>query len=238
MKPKNRPKISIIVPVLNEAHLIEPLLDSINKAAYSGNGFELLFVDGGSTDNTVNTIREYGGEVVHSEKGRARQMNRGVSEARGDIYYFLHADTLPAKGFDKAIRNAVTSGQDAGCFRMKFDSTSWFLGFLSWFTRFNYWLSRGGDQSLSVSRERFEDLKGFNEDYIIYEDLELIGRLYQQGRFTVLPAYVLTSARKYEKVGKLKLQYHFAVIHFKHYMGNSPEALYQYYERHISSASR
>lgn len=234
MKPKNSLKISIIIPVLNEAHLIQPLMAAVQKGASSADGFELLFVDGESTDNTVNRIKELGGRIVHSEKGRARQMNLGARTASGDIYYFLHADTVPPKGFDQAIRDAVTSGRNAGCFRMKFDSTSWFLGFFSWFTRFNYWLCRGGDQSLFISSKYFEELKGFNEDYIIYEDLEFINRLYRQRNFTVLPQYVLTSSRKYEKVGKFRLQYHFGVIHLKNYFGATPKALYDYYKRHIT----
>ena len=233
MKSRNNPQISIVIPVLNEAHLIQPLIDGIKKAASSVEDIELLFVDGGSTDATVDRIKECGRRVVLSEKGRARQMNRGAMEAGGDILYFLHADTAPPTGFDQAIRDAVNSGRVAGCFRMKFDSQSKFLRFFSWFTRFNFWLCRGGDQSLFISRKLFEDLNGFNEAYIIYEDLEFINRLYRQGKFSVLPQYVLTSSRKYEKVGKLKLQYHFGIIHLKNYLGSSPESLYEYYKRHI-----
>ena len=229
----NSNRISIIIPVLNEQDLIRPLFDRIQKAARSLDGIELLFVDGGSTDTTVNRIKDCGVRLVHSEKGRARQMNLGAREASGDIYYFLHADTLPPEGFDQAIRAAVSRGLDAGCFRMKFDSPSWFLVFFSWFTRFNHWLCRGGDQSLFIHRERFKELHGFNEDYLVYEDLEFINRLYRQGNFTVLPQYVLTSSRKYEKVGKFRLQYHFGVIHLKNYLGATPKALYDYYKRHI-----
>lgn len=233
----NKPKISVIVPVLNEEDWVPALCTAIKENSDSYPDLELLFVDGGSTDSTAKQIRDSGGRVISSPKGRARQMNTGAREAKGDILYFLHADTLPPNGFDKAIREAVGAGRDAGCFRMKFESPSRFLAFFSWFTRVNHWLCRGGDQSLFITRDRFEALSGFNEDYIIYEDLELIRRLYKKGGFTVLPGCVITSARKYQRVGKWKLQYHFTVIHLKNYLGASPEALYQYYKRHIETAN-
>lgn len=233
----NKPKISVIVPVLNEEDWVPTLCTAIKENIDSYPDLELLFVDGGSTDSTLVRVGNFGGSVIPSHKGRARQMNAGAKAAKGDILYFLHADTLPPKGFDQAIRGAVNAGRDAGCFRMKFDSPSRFLAFFSWFTRVNHWFCRGGDQSLFITRERFEALNGFNEDYIIYEDLELIGRLYNKGGFTVLPDYVITSARKYHRVGKWKLQYHFAVIHLKNYLGASPGALYQYYKRHIETAN-
>ncbi len=221
------------MPVLNEEDMIQPLFEAVKMTSTSYKDLELLFVDGGSTDNTATRIRDKGGRNIYAEKGRARQMNAGAKAAKGEALYFLHADTLPPKGFDQAIREAIARGKEAGCFRMKFDSSSKFLAFFSWFTRFNHWLCRGGDQSLFITRERFDAVSGFNEEYIIYEDVEFVGRLYREGSFVVLPHYVTTSARKYEKVGKWRLQYHFAIIHLKNYLGASPLALYQYYQRHI-----
>ena len=226
-------QISIIVPVLNEQDLVEPLWTAIQGAIASDGVLEVIFVDGGSSDETVAKAKNVGARVLHSAKGRARQMNLGAREAQGNILYFLHADTLPPRGFDRSIIQSVDAGRDAGCFRMKFNSNSRFLKFFSWFTKINHRLCRGGDQSLFISRERFESLGGFNEDYKVYEDLEFIGRLYQTGRFHILPDYVITSARKYDQVGKYRLQYHFAVIHLKNYLGSPPDALYAYYRRHI-----
>lgn len=231
----NPRRISVIVPVLNEQELVEPLEAAIRRATTSDGVLEIIYIDGGSSDHTVDRAKHLEARILQSEKGRARQMNTGARVARGDILYFLHADTLPPKGFDQAIISAVNDGMEAGCFRMKFDSNSWFLGFFAWFTRFNHWLCRGGDQSLFISQESFKDLGGFKENYLIYEDLEFIGRIYRKGQFKILPDYVVTSARKYDQVGKFRLQYHFAIIHLKNYLGASPETIYSYYKRHIHS---
>ena len=78
-------------------------------------------------------------------------------------------------------------------------------------------------------------MKGFNENYRVYEDSEFIGRLYKMTHFKVLRQRVITSARKYEQRGTVKLQFHFGVIHLKNLMGAGPDNLYKYYRRKIAS---
>lgn len=233
--------ISIIIPVLNEAENIGKLLRHINESVSKENIDEVIVVDGGSTDGTKNIVHRISQEfpltltLVSSAKGRAVQMNTGVNYASGRIYYFLHADSLPPKAFDQKIILASKNGSVAGCFRMKFDSSHPILKFSQWFTRFNYRFCRGGDQSLFIFKEVFNELKGFNESYAIYEDCEFINRIYDKHGFVVLTDYVVTSARKYDQNGAWKLQYHFAIIHLKKWTGASARQLHQYYERHIAS---
>ena len=235
MKPAANPHISIIVPVLNEEENIKTLHHHLKSQASAFKNVEILIVDGGSTDESREAAQENGLSVISSPKGRAIQMNRGAAMARAEILYFLHVDTLPPKRFDKRIRESVRSGYEAGCFRMRFDSASWFLRFFSWFSRINHPMCRGGDQSLFITKELFYRLGGFDESYTIYEDTEFISRIYRQGRFKIIPEYVVTSARKYEDKGALSLQYHFGVIHMKNWMGAGPNALYRYYKKNIGS---
>ena len=232
MKLSN-PRISIIIPVLNEEACILRVLQFLTKNSQPNNIEEILVIDGGSKDNTVKIIKEYGVTVIKSPRGRAKQMNFGAKNAKGDILYFLHVDTLPPRHFDESILQAVSDGHEVGCFQMRFDSDSRFLKFFAWFSRINHTVCRGGDQSLFITRELFFKAKGFNEDYIVYEDNEFIGRLYKKTYFKILPQRVQTSARRYEERGMVQLQYHFGMIHLNYYLGAGPEKLYQYYRRNI-----
>ncbi|MET6991345.1 TIGR04283 family arsenosugar biosynthesis glycosyltransferase [Sediminicola arcticus] len=226
-------KISIIIPVLNEAKHIGSLLKFLTTECNTSHVQEIIIVDGGSTDNTTTIAKEFDTILIYSEKGRAKQMNKGAKLATGSILYFLHADTYPPKNFDAHIMNTVVSGNPAGCFRLRFDSNNLLLKASGWFSRINLKICRGGDQSLFVTKELWDISKGFNEAFIIYEDNEFIGRLYKLGNFKVLPQTVITSARKYNKNGTIKLQYHFGVIHLIKLLGASPERLYRYYQKNI-----
>lgn len=233
MKENNPPKISIIIPVLNEEEALDHLLPYLQRQAANFKHLEVIVSDGGSSDNTISVAKKYDVSWIRSAKGRANQMNAGAKNATGQILYFLHADSLPPLHYDRVIIRAVNSGVHAGCFRLKFDVPNRFLAFFAWFTRFNFLLCRGGDQSLFISQSLFTTLGGFNEAYKIYEDNEFIGRIYREASFKVLPQEVITSARKYKTNGTVRLQYHFAMVHLKKFTGASPESLYAYYKKHV-----
>ncbi|MEN8799013.1 MAG: TIGR04283 family arsenosugar biosynthesis glycosyltransferase [Flavobacteriaceae bacterium] len=231
---KERKKLSIIIPVLNEEAYVGNILRYL-KTHCTSQVEEIIVVDGGSTDKTIAIAQKEGAKVLRSKPGRAVQLNFGAQNARGDILYFLHVDTFPPAHFEKAILNAVSEDYNAGCFQMRFDNNSRFLNFFAWFTRVNHRLCRGGDQSLFIDRELFDQSGGFDENFRVYEDTEFIIRISKSARFKILPQMVITSARKYEQIGMFRLQYHFGVIHLKHMFGAGPEQLHNYYQRHIAS---
>jgi len=224
--------LSIIIPVLNEEENLKVLLPYLKNN--SSGAIEIIVVDGGSSDASIKVAENESATVIRSEKGRARQMNAGAKGTSGDILYFLHADTFPPKGFDAVILHKVQQGNQAGCFKMRFDSTHWWLKLAGWFTQFNRRLCRGGDQSLFITKSLFNEIGGYDENYIIYEDNILIDELYKRNTFIVLQKAVTTSARRYEEKGVWRLQYHFWRIHLMKRLGHSPDRLYEYYKEFIA----
>ncbi|WP_445957994.1 TIGR04283 family arsenosugar biosynthesis glycosyltransferase [Yeosuana sp.] len=228
-------KISIIIPILNEAESIEKLINHLLKNSSEENISEIIIVDGGSSDGSQNIVSKFTNvKLLHSEKGRAIQMNSGARNASSSILYFLHADSFPPKGFDKFIVDEVTKGHLAGCFRMQFESNHWWLSIASWLTQFNWRMCRGGDQSQFITKDLFEDIGGYDERYFIYEDNILINALFARKQFVVINKKLRTSTRSYLKHGIWKLQYHFFIIHLKYWFGSSPIELYSYYKKHIA----
>lgn len=194
--------------------------------------FQTDHVDSFSTTLQVRAL-----SLINSKKGRAKQMNAGAKTATGNILYFLHADSFPPKDFDQLIIDEVEKGNEAGCFRMQFESTHWWLLLASWMTQFGWRACRGGDQSQFITRELFDAIGGYDETYIIYEDNILINELYARKEFVVIPKKLRTSARLYRQHGVWKLQYHFLTIYVKRWFGADADELYAYYLKHIKGCS-
>src|SRR3954454_22132405 len=109
--------ISIIIPAYNEEAQIAGTIAAVRTQGDTSHITEIIVADGGSRDKTIDVAKEAGAiAVINPTKGRAAQMNYGASIAKGDILYFLHADTLPVKDFTTDIINAVYNGFEAGCF--------------------------------------------------------------------------------------------------------------------------
>lgn len=222
--------LSIIIPTLNEEAGIGQLLTYLRQ--HISPTTEIILADGGSTDATTSIAKQAGVRVLEcAKKGRGPQMNEGAAAATGAILYFLHADTFPPAGFEQQLVSAAQTGVGSACFRLRFDDAHWFLRLNAWFTRFDVDAVRFGDQSLMVRREVFAQAAGFNENLLLLEDQEVIGRLRKYGRFVVLPGCVTTSARKYKKLGMYRLQGGYFLIYTLYRLGVSQKRLMQVYKK-------
>lgn len=224
--------VSIIIPTYNEAAGIGQLLVWLQQQATGETGLEIIVADGGSTDDTRALARQQGAQVLRCpRKGRAAQMNHAAHHARGELLYFLHADSFPPPGFVAELRLATAQGFGSGCYRLAFDHPHWFLRFSAWCTRLPLRLVRFGDQSLFVRRDLFAQVGGFREDLLLMEDQDLVVRLQARARFRLLPRTVTTSARKYLANGVFRLQGIFTGMAVLYWLGLPQPWLLRLYRR-------
>lgn len=227
----DRPFISVIIPTLNEEATIG---DTLRRLHVQQEPFEVLVVDGGSTDETHAIAQSLGASVLTADRGRAVQMNHGAERASGDVLLFLHADTLlPSNGLS-VIRQALSEPNvTAGTFRLQFDRPTPLLRFYAWCTRWPWVRLCFGDRGQFVRRSTFEAVGGY-PDWPMYEDLELAARLKKHGGFRFLDAAVTTSARRFQQHGPLRQQLRNVYLWTQYMAGTDPERVADLYRYHSS----
>lgn len=222
---------SVIIPTLNEADNMADLLRRLRTCG--GDQLkEIIVVDAGSQDKTIEIAKQEGAKIIQSQrKGRAPQMNLGAKEAAGDILYFVHGDTLPPECYMQSIEKALTEKYPVGCFRYQFKSNRKLLKVNAFFTRFKMIWCRGGDQSLFIRKDIFEELQGYREDYQIMEDFEFILRVRKVYPFKIIPKDMLVSARKYDENSYLRVQIANLIVFNMFRLGYSQDAMVRMYRR-------
>jgi rSAM/selenodomain-associated transferase 2 len=219
-------KISIVIPTYNEAGCLARTLAAARDLP---GDFEILVVDGGSTDATVRIAAEMGIEVVEAPRGRAAQMNHGAARARGEVLLFVHADTLLPQDAHARIESALRDPQVlGGCFRLSFDRPHPMLRVYAFFTRFPCRLFHYGDQAFFVRADAFRKLDGYRA-YPIMEDLDFWLRMVRAGKVAVLGAPVVTSARRYSRHGAVRQQLLNLTLVVLFFLGVSPFTLTRFY---------
>ncbi len=225
----SRPSVSVIIPTLNEEkHICQTL-----SAVKSDGRAEIIVVDGGSSDRTIEILRANGVDVIYSSRGRSGQMNAGAGHASGEILLFLHADTLlPADWYDHVIHAFDSPDVGGGAFLLRIDANLPGLRLIEILANFR---SRRmqmpyGDQAIFLRKETFERIGGFPQISLL-EDLELVRKLRQLGRLKILPAAVLTSARRWQNCGVLRTTAVNQLVILGHILGIPIDNLARFYKR-------
>tara|TARA_R110002124_G_scaffold48026_4_gene142182 strand:+ start:1532 stop:2239 length:708 start_codon:yes stop_codon:yes gene_type:complete len=228
--------ISIIIPTYNEEKTIPDLLDHLSKGIVNLRDAEILVVDGGSSDRTVEVASGLGFRCFLSDrKGRAAQMNVGAEDAKGDILYFVHADTFPPASFVDDINQALSEGFKSGCYRYQFDRyPNPLLKINAYCTRFDRIMCRGGDQTLFITRNLFNKLGGFREDFSIMEDYDLIQKIQKVTTFKIIQKDATVSSRKYDENGYFKVQIANLIIFLMYFTNVSQEQMVHVYQSLIN----
>ncbi len=219
-------KISVIIPAYNEAACLDRTLQAVSRLK---GDFELLVVDGSSTDETSAIARRCGARVLTARRSRAAQMNVGAEHARGDVLLFLHADTfLPEEAYDQVTRTLADPNVAGGCFRLGFDQHTPGLRFSAFVTRFSFPLFHFGDSAYFVRATAFRQLGGYRS-YPIMEDIDLWLRLRKRHRLVVLESSVVTSARRFIRYGVFRQQCRGICLLLLFLLGVHPTRLKRFY---------
>ena len=218
-------KVSIIMPVLNEAELIVDRLVQL-KNSQSGD-YEIIVVDGGSDDATVESAQGVADQLVQSSRGRANQMNTGAAHARGEVFLFLHADTsLPAG----AINLLATANHPWGRFDVRLSGEHFMFRLIERMMNFRSRLTgvATGDQAIFVSRALFNKVGGFPEIELM-EDVALSKILRRHAQPLCIRQRVTTSSRRWRQHGIVKTIMLMWWLRLLYFIGVSPARLAQMY---------
>lgn len=196
-----RMRLSIVIPTLEEAQGIAATLETLQ--ALRANGHEVIVVDGGSADATIELSQPFADRAIVAATGRSRQMNEGAKIATGDILLFLHADSLlPADAAD-AIAAALDSGHRWGRFDVTISGGARTLSLVARMMNLrSRWTGIAtGDQGIFVERKLFAEIGGY-PDIPLMEDIALSKALKRNGgRPACLRARIVTSGRRWERLG-------------------------------------
>lgn len=223
------PKLSVVIPTLNEAATLPATLARVQAAK----SVEIVVADGGSDDATAAIAAAAGARVVCAPRGRAQQMNAGAAQATGAVLLFLHADVLLPEDYGDWIERLLAApGTIAGAFELAIALPDWRF---RWLERSANWRSRWlrmpyGDQGLFLRAATFWDLGGFPL-LPIMEDYELVRRLRQRGRVAIAPRPALASGRRWQTLGLVRTTAINQAIVLGYRLGVPPERLAAFYRQ-------
>ncbi len=222
--------ISVVIPTLNEARSLPPLLATLSNEPAE---HEIIIVDGGSSDATVDVALASGAIVLRvALPGRGAALRAGAQRARGDVLFFLHADsTFPAGGL-RRIEEILSDDPDliGGNFRVVFDAETWFSRWLTHcYSRVRRLGFYYGDSGIFVRRNVYEPLGGFRP-IALMEDLDFVRRLERAGKTCCIEEPVLIiCSRRFDGRWPAAIIFDWVKLHVLFWLGVSPDRLAEIY---------
>jgi rSAM/selenodomain-associated transferase 2 len=219
------PRLSVIVPVLDEADEIEDLLQSLPTG-----DVEVIIVDGGSSDATCEIAARHDVRVVHGARGRAAQMNAGAHAASGDLFLFLHADVRLPRDFRRTIGEFAGSDRAWGRFDVQLSGSHPAFRLIEFMMNHRSRLTGicTGDQAIFVTRHAFEQVGGF-PDISLMEDIAISRALKKISRPWRSHGKVRCSSRRWEKHGIARTILLMWRLRLAYFFGATPELLARRY---------
>jgi rSAM/selenodomain-associated transferase 2 len=194
--------VSVIIPTLNEAKNISETLLAARRT-YTKSEAEVILVDGGSTDGTLDQLPEEV-IVVRTRANRAHQMNRGVEVSHGSVLLFCHGDTRLPVGWRESVLEALQNPQvSGGAFQSRLEPETRFLKLGNRVKLPRDWRFMYGDQCLFLRRSVFEQLGGY-PDLPLMEDVELARGMARVGKLARINQRVVTDSRRMQEKGVIR----------------------------------
>lgn len=228
-KAKTTP-LSVIIPAVNEGRSIQSALHNLRQAC-GEEAIEILVIDGKSEDDTIAQVQALEIPVISAPRNRAIQLNLGAQLATGENLLFLHADTQLPAGFPALVRQTLAQPETiAGAFQLQIKGQGTGLRLVEWGVnrRSNLLQMPYGDQAIFLKASMFYEINGFPQ-LPIMEDFEFVLRLRQQGKIRIAPASVVTSGRRWQKLGVAKTTLINQAMIAGYFLGVSPDRLAQWY---------
>jgi len=216
--------LSIIIPTLNSADKLGPTLAALKPGLDKSLIRELIFSDGGSSDDTAAIAEDMGADLVSGPKGRGGQLARGAEAARGEWLLFLHSDTRLSANWAEEVIPHLPNAKQAGYFRLRFDANGLAPRIVSAWANLRSRLFGlpYGDQGLLISRQLYDQIGGFS-DLPLMEDVDMARKL--KGKLAALPAEAVTSPERYKNAGWLRQSCRNAARLIRYKMGVPVERL-------------
>lgn len=240
------PTISAILPSLNEEENIERLVTQLQSQA-GEDLIEIIVVDWGSDDRTVELANKLWATVIASKPGRARQMNLWANHATWDIIWFIHLDTRLGEWSVQEVSKAYESWTLAGCFQTHrcyedgtpIKSNGRLHRTTTWTTWYHHWIFRMWWQTLRVDREDFWKLWGYDETLLLCEEVDLYRKIYKlyNNDFYVSKNTALVSRRKHDDNGAFRMTMIYVCVYAMYRLWVSQKFMMKWYLKQTNSKS-
>lgn len=229
-----QPKLSIIIPVLNEETTLPRLLNDIEFCKKNLDfPVECIIVDGGSDDRSFEVCKEYDVSVIQGTRGRGQQLACGAQKSSGEVLLFLHADSrISPEHCLSAVKTVQGNSRIAGGFNLKFDDSHPILKLAEQINKIRFRFTKifYGDHGIFLSREYYLATGGFPPQSL-FEDIELSRRLKKMGKVVLISPPVITSSRRFRAGGVIRTFLKMASLHILYWLGVSPERLAEWYKK-------
>jgi rSAM/selenodomain-associated transferase 2 len=223
--------ISVVIPALNEGKTVRRCIERVKA---EGADCEIIVVDGGSSDNTLEEVELFQDVLlVQTGKGRGHQLNAGAAAAQGEVLLFLHADTVLEEGWSMAVASAFERDDVAGgAFTFRIDCPGRRYRLTEYWVklRCRLFILPYGDQGIFVRRDIFDELKGYREIPVM-EDVDIVERMRRLGHIAILEKKAYVHARKWIKEGWIRTAVRNQVVMLMYRCGVAPYHLARIYYR-------